>query len=366
MNKKLAIIGAATGQLPLCIQAKKMQVETFCFAWPKDAICKDFVDHFIPISIMEMDKIVDYCRENEIDGIVSNASETTAAVVSYVSSQLDKIGTPYETFKLIQNKAYVRNMTNKLIGLSAVNFKVGNLEDIISTFPRPFVMKPVKGAAKIGVNYIDESIQDIEIPTSLKGMLFMAEEFIEGKEFSVESMSYRGRHQVIQITEKISSGPPHFVELEHHQPAVLKNEAKDKILILIPKILTAVGYTDGASHIEIKVDERDNVYLIEVNPRGGGDEISNTLIGLSTDYNFPEQLIRVSLDEYEFPKIHNVACSGIYYLTSYSSRLIQYFNNKPEIWEVNRERTTPELTVASSNYDRDGYIVYKSSQKIVL
>ena len=88
MNKKIAIIGAATGQLPLCLKAKEMGLETYCFAWPQGAVCKDYVDHFIPVSIMEMDTIVRYCQEYGIDGVVSNASETTALVSSYVAEHI--------------------------------------------------------------------------------------------------------------------------------------------------------------------------------------------------------------------------------------------------------------------------------------
>ncbi|WP_154648177.1 hypothetical protein [Prevotella amnii] len=46
---KLAVIGASIGQYPLCLKARELGVETFCFAWEKGAICKDIVDHFYPI-----------------------------------------------------------------------------------------------------------------------------------------------------------------------------------------------------------------------------------------------------------------------------------------------------------------------------
>ena len=85
---KLAIIGASTGQLPLCIKAKEMGIQTICFAWDKGAICKDYVDKFYPISVTEKDQIVDVCREERIDGIVSNASDILAEVVAYVSTKL--------------------------------------------------------------------------------------------------------------------------------------------------------------------------------------------------------------------------------------------------------------------------------------
>lgn len=66
---KLAIIGAALGQLPICIKAKELGIETHCFAWPEGAVCKDVVDFFYPISILEKDAIVEKCKNLGVDGV---------------------------------------------------------------------------------------------------------------------------------------------------------------------------------------------------------------------------------------------------------------------------------------------------------
>ena len=364
MSKRLAIIGASTGQLPLCKKAQEMGLETFCFAWPKDAVCKDYVDHFIPISIFDMDKIVDLCKEHQIDGVVSNASEATALVASYVAEKLGKTCTPYQTFLNIQNKEFVRKLTNDIQGLGKVNFEIGKSQEILSTFPVPYVLKPIKGAAKKGVNYVDITcINHISIPDDLKDAVFMAEQYIEGQEYSVETISYKNQHQIVQVTEKIGTGAPHFVELEHHQPAQLTTVAFNKLNDLIPQILSSIDYINGAAHIEIKIDSQDNIYLIEVNPRGGGDYISNELVGLSTDYDYLKQMIDVALDQYEPAEIHHKAYAGIYFLSAYTKRLLPYFE-KQEDWVIMKDKSEGELTMSCSNYDRNGYIIYCSNQKI--
>lgn len=367
MKKKIAIIGASTGQLPLCMKAKEMELETYCFAWPKDAVCKDIVDHFIPISIFEMDKILDLCKEYQIDGVVSNASETTALVVSYIAEKLGKVGTPYDILFKIQNKEYVRKTTNTIEGLGHVDYKIGRVNEILPTFPTPYVLKPIKGASKKGVNYVDkDTISQISVPSDLEDTLFMAEQYINGVEYSVETISYKGQHEIVQVTEKIGTGAPHFVELEHHQPAQLTATVCHKLQTLIPQILSSVGYTNGASHIEIKIDSDENIYLIEINPRGGGDYISNNLVGLSTDYDYLKQMISVALDQYEPIPIHNIAYAGIYFLSAHTKRLLPYFNEPIQDWIVMRERSEGELTVSCSNYDRNGYIMYCSNKKIKL
>ena len=109
MKTRLAIIGASTGQLPLCLKAREMGLETYCFAWPDGAVCKDYVDHFIPISILEMDEIVRRCKNDGVDGVVSNASEMTAAVAADVAEEMGKNATPYDKLRDIKRKTYVRH-----------------------------------------------------------------------------------------------------------------------------------------------------------------------------------------------------------------------------------------------------------------
>ena len=64
MKKKLAIIGASYLQLPLVERAKKMGIETHCFAWSEGAVCKEVADFFHPISILEKEAILQKCIEN--------------------------------------------------------------------------------------------------------------------------------------------------------------------------------------------------------------------------------------------------------------------------------------------------------------
>lgn len=366
MKRKLAVIGASTGQLPLCRKAKEMNLEVYCFAWEQGAVCQEVVDHFVPVSIYEMDEILRLCRKYGIDGVVSNASEKILPVVSYVAEHMGKVCTPYDSILRMQDKAYVRKITNGLEDLASVKMKTGALSDIMMDFPRPFVLKPVRGAAKTGVNYIDCFTFQVEFPDILKDNLFMAEQYVAGNEFSVESLSYKGRHQVVQITQKVSSGPPHFVELEHHQPAYLVQGAAEVVREVVPKILTAVGFTNGAAHTEIKINDTGKVSLIEVNPRGGGDNISNVLVSLSTDCDYLRQIINIALDDFQFQDVHNVAFSGIYYLSAYTSRLMPYFKGPMKDWMYDRYMKDDNLTFAISNYDRNGYLIYKSDKKIEL
>lgn len=363
MRKKICIIGAASGQLPLCLKAKSMGLETHCFAWPKDAVCRNHVDYFYPISIFDMDAIVNKCRSIDVSGVVSNTSEATASVVSYVAEKLALPCTPYSIVCNIQNKYYVREKTNAIEGLETITVKSGSVLSLMECMPRPFVLKPITGSAKKGVLYVDYDTEISYDPDNADS--YMAEQYISGQEYSIETISFRSKHRIVQVTEKVSSGAPHFVELEHHQPGVISETVRKKIFKLIPEILDTVGFENGAAHIEVKVDNDDNLYLIEINPRGGGDSISNIMVGLSTDFDYLRAMIEVSMGTFVPQEIHNVAYSGIYFLTAQTSRLLPFFE-KDEEWIYDRFKNNDNLYVSRSNYDHNGYIIYKSDKRIII
>lgn len=362
---KLAIIGAASGQLPICLKAKEMGVETHCFAWPDGAVCIDVVDFFYPVSIIEKDTIVEKCRKLKIDGVVSNASELTSEVVSYVSEKLGLNGTPFRVLEQLHNKFYVRSLSQTVDGLAKPVFYKYEGEDL---GVYPCVVKPCEGSSKAGVSFVcdkDGFSKAVEYAKNSTNGEILVEEYIEGKELSVESISYHGHHQIIQITDKDSSSAPHFVELGHHQPALLSFELKEAIERLIPGLLKTIGYTNGASHIELKYNSK-GIYLIEVNLRGGGDDISNKLVQMSSGIDYLRCMIEVALGTYRRPvKSSEPSFAGIYYLCKQTEWLLPFFEQaKNKEWFVEGEIKNHVLQESHSNYERDGYLIYKSDHKI--
>ena len=247
-------------------------------------------------------------------------------------------------------------------GLNPIKVKKGTPRELVESTTRPFILKPNTGSAKRGVVFVDDNtVIDNDILQSNE--IYIAEQYVKGQEYSVESLSFKCSHKVIQITEKDSSGAPHFVELGHHQPGRISEENKEKVLNIIPKILSSLGFENGASHIEIKISEENEIYLIEVNPRGGGDYISNVLVSESTDFDYLKGIIDIALDRFEFLPVNNVSYCGIYFLTAQTKRLLQYFENDYP-WVLHREHDDKQLIEAKGNYDHNGYLIYKNDKKI--
>ena len=43
----------------------------------------------------------------------------------------------------------------------------------------------------------------------------IVEEYIEGEEYSIEGISFKGKHKFLAITKKFTTGAPNFIETGH-------------------------------------------------------------------------------------------------------------------------------------------------------
>ncbi len=372
MRKKIAIIGASYLQRPLVEKAKEMGVYTLCFAWRDGAVCADIADEFHDISIVEKDAILEVCKSANIDGICTIASDVAAPTVAYIANQLGLVGNDYEAAVRANNKYLMRNAFLRA-GVPCPKYKmvttIDEVDDVNWTFP--LIVKPSDRSGSLGVSKINtheelSSAVNSAISVSFKKQA-MVEEFIDGREISVEFISYNGIHYPLQITDKVTTEAPHFVELEHHQPSTLSEEMFSKIYNITRDALNALGITNGASHSEYKVTAEGRIAIMETGARMGGDFIGSDLVRLSTGYDFVKGVIDVALGEFHEPVKSLKKYSGVYFLCKETERLKPYFDN----WEnipsiVNGEITDSELRNVTCSADRSGFIIYQSDNYLVL
>lgn len=366
-KKKLAIIGTADGQKQLYVKAKQKGLYIVAFSYNRGCIPPELIDEYFEISVLEKDAIVDKCREMGIDGVVSNGSELTANVASYVADMLGLECTPHDVLATLQDKHQVRILTNNIKELHPLHSYVFDENSSAPLF-LPCIVKPVGGSGKSGVSFaasIQEFQQALSYLKESSTSSPLIEEYAQGDEVSVECISFQGKHHVIQITDKDSSGAPHFVELGHHQPSNFPKDIQDKIRRVVPQILTAVGYISGASHTELKITPDGGIYLIEINPRGGGDEISNRLVFLSTGYDYIGAMIDVAIREFSAPIMGAKQCSGVLFLTKQTKHLLPLFlEAKKQLWYIDGHIDSLDLKECMGNASKNGYLIYQSEKRI--
>lgn len=367
--KKLAIIGASYLQLPLVLKAREMGVETICFAWAEGAVCKDVCDHFYPISIIDKEAILKVCQEIGIDGITTIASDTAVVTVNYVASRMRLTSNPEEYSEITTNKYLMRQcfMDN---GVPSPKFTLAETENHLNVdgFYFPLIVKPTDRSGSRGVEKVLclDQLKEAVIRAQKESFEHKAiiEEFVTGREISVESISFKGEHHILQITDKVTTGAPFFVELEHHQPSTLSDEIKERIKTIVIQALDALHILYGASHSELKITEDGDIRVIEIGARMGGDFIGSNLVQLSTGYDFLKGVINVAFGTFKTPVISATQCSGVYFLCEETKQILPIIKNWKEYPEIVEAKITDnELHNIECSGDRSGYFIYKSNKK---
>jgi biotin carboxylase len=372
MKKKLAIIGASYLQLPLVLKAKELDVETHCFAWEEGAVCKPIVDYFYPISSTDKNKILEICNEIKINGITSIASDVAVPTINYVANKLGLIGNDALGNMGFTNKFAMREKFQEKQVNSPKFCKIGK-EVPFSLFEPlifPLIVKPVDRSGSLGVQKVN-SLDELELAIQrAKNESFIneciVEEYIKGAEVSVESISWEGKHYIITITDKETTGAPYFVEISHHQPSLLDINIQNKIIHATQNALDALNLKYGASHSEFKITNDGKVYVIEVGARMGGDFIGSDLVFLSTGYDFLKGVIEIALGNFKTPYTSINKYSGVYFLCKDREHLKSLIENKIENYIIKAEITNQIIKPVQCSADRSGYLIYQSTEKVIL
>lgn len=373
MKKKLAVIGASYLQLPLVRKAQQMGLEVHCFAWADGAVCKDDADYYYPIDVKEKEQILEVCKRVGINGITTIAADLPVPTINYVAGRMGLISNSDKYSATTTNKFLMRQcfMEN---GIPSPKFTLVSSDgdyDNIRGFEFPLIVKPTDRSGSKGVEKILDPVQLDEAVKRAQKESFrneaIIEEFVTGNEISVESISFEGKHYILQITDKVTTGAPFFVELEHHQPSSLSIDTQEQVKKIVLKALDALHIKYGASHSELKITENGDIKVIEIGARMGGDFIGSDLVKLSTGYDFLKGVIEVALGDFEEPKLTEHKYSGVYFLckeTEYILPIIQNADKYPEI--VRSEVTDSILRNIECSADRSGYFIYQAAEKFKL
>ena len=300
--KKIAIIGGGYMARIYSHNAHEMGILTHAFSQRSGVVDESAFDYVHDVNIMDKEAVLAICDEVGIDGVVAT-TELTIATAAYLADKKGLVSIPYDTAEVITDKYRNRQVTANIEGLNHPHYcEVSSCQQVlVLDYNYPIVLKPTSKGGKRGVVVVN-SKDDVEkafeytLQDSGNALPFIVEEYITAEmECSVESLSYHGKNYIVQITEKITSGPPHCVELAHHQPARLPEYMVQKVKKVVDGGLTAIGIVNGPCHTEIRI-RGDEIFLVEFNARPGGDHIAYPLTELSTGYPYIKGAIQIALD----------------------------------------------------------------------
>lgn len=305
--KKIMILGASILQLPAIEKARKMGLEVIAVDMNPAAVGFS-VNGVIKevISTIDTPAILEAAKRHQINGIMTLASDMPMQSVAVVSHEMGLIGINEDTALKATNKAFMRDAL-KAAGVPVpLYFRVKGKMAFIDAVEKvkaagyKCIVKPADNSGSRGVDLLKEDANldaayEYTIQYSRGGEI-VVEEFMEGPEVSVETLAVDGDVHVIQITDKLTTGAPYFVEMGHSQPSQLSGGTRKKIAEVTIAANKAIGIQNGPSHTEIRVT-KNGPKIVELGARLGGDCITTHLVPLSTGVDMVEASIRIVLGE---------------------------------------------------------------------
>lgn len=368
-KKKLAILGTNEYQNPLILRAKELGYETHVFGWPVGEIGEETADVYHPIDIFDREKLWEACKEIQPCGVAAIASEVCMPSMDYLLRKMNIPCNSEETEILTTNK-YAMRCALRDAGLDNPNFCIidgcCSPENIntIKQFRFPLIAKPTDSSSSRGIQKI-ETYENLETAVDY-AMSFsetkkiLIEEFISGQEYSGESIAYNGNFKLLAVTQKSTTGAPHFVETEHIQPANLSAEMIRKIEETLFRAFATLKIEYGAIHPEFRITEDGKIVFMEIATRMGGDCIGSDLVPLSSGYDFMGMVIDIGCGKPPcFDKIRKPGLAKIKYIMN-DTDLQEFQKIKRDIpgiiWRQS-EIKKPTNKEIQKSADRAGYYI---------
>lgn len=297
------IIGASVLQLPAIKKAKEMGLHVAVVDFNPQAMGISYADKYYNASTMDEDAVLAVAEDYQPDGIMTLATDMPMRGVAKTSDKLHLHSINYETAVKATDKYDMIKAFKEHNVPSPWFFAVDTLEELKAheadvTFP--CIIKPTDNAGSHGVakvHNLQELLGNYEYAhqSSRHGKVIV-EEYLDGPEVSVEVMVVNGKVNILQITDKITTEAPHFVELGHTQPSRLPDETQRQIREVADMACKSIGIDKGPAHVEMKVTKRGPV-MIELGARMGGDNITTHLVPLSTGIDMVGSTIKVAMGE---------------------------------------------------------------------
>lgn len=332
-KKAVLIFGAGPLQRSIIVRAKQMGLYTVGIDPAADAFCRNDVDSFEIVGGQDYEGTCAVVDKYGIDCIVTAATDKPLVMMARVA---EKYKFPFFSVETAQWSTDKYQMKQRFLsgGISCAKGRLAKTADDVSDFEFPVIVKPRDNSGSRGVKLcrgkaeLQQCMTEALSVSRLDSVL--VEEYIEGQEFSIESLHYNGKSEVVQFTEKTTTEFPYNVELGHIQPASISDENKGRVRGLIAKIGQALHFENCPSHTELKINDR-GIFVIETSPRLGGDYITSTLTPLTTGINMEDELLRLSLGEDILVKPNHVQYAGVRYLSLDEGKVIK---NVPDVKSV--------------------------------
>lgn len=299
------VLAAGLLQIDVIEKAKSMGYYVLAVDGNPKAPGFNVADKAICADIVNEEAMLKIARDEHVDGVIHPCSEVSMAVMGRINDELGLSGISRKQAICATNKHLMRKAFEKGNAPSPKSILAQDAEDAWNRLQNEFdtdaILKPSRNSGSRGIAKVSRNMYKGDFIRAYDEALsesrdhsVLIEQFIEGPEFSIEMIVWRGEIHVLTVTDKKTTGAPHFVELGHNQPSCFSDAEVETLKAAAVAGVRSLGVNNCACHAEAKL-MNGKAYLMEVGARLGGDFISTELTHLSTGVDMVAAAIDVAL-----------------------------------------------------------------------
>lgn len=345
--KKLLVIGAGFLQDFVIRKAVSMGYETLTVDADPNAVGFKHAHNHAVINIVDEKACLEYAKAEQIDGVVTAATDFGVLSAAYVAQELGLPGLKYEVAQLIKNKYRVRKcLYEAQVDDTEQAYEVNaetDMEALAKKLTYPVMVKPCDGSGSRGASRVDKAVdlKDACIYAMNGSITHRAEieTFILGQEYGAESLVVDGQIHVLGIMRKWMTKPPYYAELGHAIPCGLPVEVEEKAKACVKNAITALGINFGSVNMDMLITPDGKVYIIDIGARMGGNMIGPCIIPYGTGIDYVGAMIQNAVGD---PVELSVKGHG-----AVATKLLAF--------EEGLVKTMPDMKVIEKRYDVEIY-----------
>lgn len=301
-KKNILVLGAGALQVPLINRVKEKGYNPVVVSLHSDEPGMQIVEDTIIADFVDKELMLQYARQYDIVGIVTDQTDLPVRAIAYVSEKMGLPGIGYDTACLFTDKFLMREKCREL-GIATLEYQLvdsyKDARDFFTNLAKPVIIKPLhnqgsKGVCKV-TTLAELEEKYIEAERYSQGDKILLEEFVKGEdELVIEGIALDG------WCENLVCGDTHYFNMpdvfsakQRIFPSIKNPEIVEQALSLNKRIIEGFGLSRGLTHGEYIVSD-GRVYLIEIAARGGGVYISSDIIPLMTGLDTTSFIIDIA------------------------------------------------------------------------
>lgn len=305
-ERRLLCLGAGPLQLCAIRTARAMGYRVVAMDGSDSAIGLSEADEAVVADISRPRSCLEVAQSYAVVGAVHVCSEIALLGLGLINDAMGLSGISLAqataaTNKLVMRRAFDASGAPSPRSLVSTSLTEGRR--VRGEIGGDVILKPIRSSGSRGVSLLRAGNSEIQFDRAWTAAAresrdpgVLVEQYIDGRELSLEGFVWGRRLHVVALTDKVTTGPPHFVEIGHTQPASLSWSEAEAAMEAARAGVRALGLDRCPIHAEIKM-MKGSPYLIEIGARLGGDFITTELVPRSARVDMVRAAIQIAVGE---------------------------------------------------------------------